>query len=106
MTIVVADTGPLLALAKIDALWLLQFVYTNIWITPLVAHESIDAGSRIGASDAFIIAAAVQNGWMEVHAPTTLGRVCKVMVRLTTAFRMHDSGHASAATRYLPARCA
>ena len=72
MTLVVADTGPLLALAKIDALWLLQLLYSRVWITPVVGREAIDAGMRIGASDATVIDAAVQNGWIEVHAPTAL----------------------------------
>lgn len=70
MTTIVADAGPLLALAKVDALTLLYQLYDDIWITSFVFSETVEAGQRIGALDATVIASAVDAGWLQVQAQT------------------------------------
>jgi predicted nucleic acid-binding protein len=70
--IAVADAGPLIALAKIDALSLLQRLYDQVWITPAVMDEAVTAGVRLGASDAATTVQAIQEGWLQVHAPSNL----------------------------------
>ncbi|OQY43127.1 MAG: hypothetical protein B6242_15380 [Anaerolineaceae bacterium 4572_78] len=53
--IVIADTGPLLALAKINALDLLEKLYHKIIICPVVYDEAITQGFASGASDAKVL---------------------------------------------------
>jgi predicted nucleic acid-binding protein len=69
--IAIADAGPLLALAKIDALTLLSQLYGTVFITPAVYAEAVTAGQALSAPDADRIERAVIAGQIEVHAPTT-----------------------------------
>jgi hypothetical protein len=50
--IVVSDSGPLIALAKIDALPVLVGLYSEILIPPSVLEETVGAGLRLGVVDA------------------------------------------------------
>jgi predicted nucleic acid-binding protein len=70
--IVVADAGPLIALAKINALSLLQRLYDQVWVTPAVVDEAVTAGVRLGTSDAATIAGAIQDGWLQIHTPSSI----------------------------------
>ena len=68
--IVVADTGPLLALAKIGALDLLFDLYKQVITSPTVYSEAVTAGLAIGATDAKALAEAYQRGNLIIHTPT------------------------------------
>jgi predicted nucleic acid-binding protein len=71
---VVADAGPLLALAKINSLSLLRHLFGEVWLTPIVYGEAVEAGRSLGAVDAEVIASAWESGWLQVKSPpaTTL----------------------------------
>ncbi len=68
--IVVADTGPLLALAKIGALDLLKRLYGQVLTAPAVYDEAVTAGLAQGATDAPLLQAAYQRKVLRVQAPT------------------------------------
>lgn len=53
--IVVTDAGPLLALAKLDALELLARLYGVVHTTPIVFDETVTEGMAQGASDASLL---------------------------------------------------
>jgi len=68
--IVVADTGPLLALAKIEALGLLRALYQQVITGPTVYTEAVTAGLAMGASDAEVLNEAYRRGELIVRMPT------------------------------------
>jgi len=68
--IVVADTGPLLALAKVNGLDLLRALYPHVFTPPAVYHEAVEAGLELGADDARSLQEVYQNGQLEVCQPT------------------------------------
>jgi predicted nucleic acid-binding protein len=68
--IVVADTGPLLALAKIGSLDLLKQLYGQVFTAPAVYTEAITAGLDQGATDAPLLEAAYQRETLRVQRPT------------------------------------
>jgi predicted nucleic acid-binding protein len=68
--IVVADTGPLLALAKIEALDLLSGLYRQVVTGPTVYTEAVAAGLAMGASDAEALNEAYRRGELIVRTPT------------------------------------
>jgi len=70
--IVVADTGPLLALAKIDALYLLEDLYGQVFIPPAVQVEAVMAGLAQGVSDAVALEAAYSRGMLQVRTPVSV----------------------------------
>ena len=63
---VTSNTSPLIALAKIRRLPLLQKLYGTIIISPFVKTESVDKGKELGASDALEIEKAIDEGWIVV----------------------------------------
>ncbi len=67
--IVVADAGPLLALAKIEALGLLRDLYQSVVTGPTVYTEAVTAGLAMGAGDAEVLNAAYQRGELVVRIP-------------------------------------
>ncbi len=66
--IVVADTGPLLALAKIGSLDLLKQLYSQVFTAPAIYHEAVTAGLAQGAADAPLLEAAYQREMLQVQA--------------------------------------
>jgi predicted nucleic acid-binding protein len=68
--IVVADTGPLLALAKIGALDLLHELYQEVITGPTVYTEAVTVGLAINAPDAATLEQAYQRGELVIHTPT------------------------------------
>jgi predicted nucleic acid-binding protein len=68
--IVVADAGPLLALAKIEALGLLRDLYQQVITGPAVYTEAVTAGLAMGASDAEALNEAYQRGQLIVRTHT------------------------------------
>lgn len=61
MAVVIADAGPLIALAKINQLELLPSLFATVEITQAVADECLISPS----SDADLIQAALQVGWLQ-----------------------------------------
>ena len=66
---VVADAGPLIALAKIDGLGALFDLYPSLFVAPTVYDEAITAGLALGADDAVRLQHAHEAGRLEVRAP-------------------------------------
>ena len=62
----VSDSGPLIHLAKIGALWLLEKLFDEILIPIEVKRETVDAGIESGYSDAEIIKEAIERGKIRV----------------------------------------
>lgn len=68
--IAIADAGPLMALAKINALSLLSHLYSKVFITPAIYAETVTAGQALNAPDADFIEQAVNSGQIEIQVPT------------------------------------
>ncbi|MCB0211603.1 MAG: DUF3368 domain-containing protein [Anaerolineae bacterium] len=64
---IVSDTGPLIALAKIDHLWLLENLFSELYIPPMVHRELLAKNSP----EAVILDQAL-SGFIHVAAPPTL----------------------------------
>lgn len=64
MAVVIADAGPLIALAKINQLHLLPALFAEILITQAVADECL----RGQSSDAVLIKQALDSGWLQCVA--------------------------------------
>lgn len=58
----VSNSGPLIHLAKINALWLLEKLFDEILIPIEVKEETVDAGLKLGFDDARIIQKAIKDG--------------------------------------------
>ena len=67
--IVIADTGPLLALAKVKALDLLKNLYQQVITSQTVYTEAVTAGLAMGAEDAALLQEAYQSGLLTVRTP-------------------------------------
>jgi predicted nucleic acid-binding protein len=67
--IIVADAGPLIALAKINGLAGLFDLYPHLLITPAVYQEAIVAGLALNAQDAQQLQNAYAAGRMEMRTP-------------------------------------
>lgn len=68
--IVVADAGPLVALAKINGLAGLFDLYPQLLMTPAVYQEAIVAGLALNAQDAQQLQNAYEAGRLEIRTPT------------------------------------
>ncbi len=68
--IAVADTGPLLALAKVNAIDLLSQLYQQVIASPAVFTEVVTAGLAQNAPDAHLLNAAFTSCQLQVRAPT------------------------------------
>ncbi len=70
----VSDAGPLIHLAQIRKLELLEKIFVNITIVPSVKYETVDEGIRLGFADAVLVEEALRAGWMIAKKPgiTTL----------------------------------
>ena len=64
MVVVIADAGPLIALAKIKHLHLLEDLFSEILITQAVADECLNVQSN----DAVLIKQALDAGWLKCVA--------------------------------------
>jgi len=67
--IAVADTGPLVALAKVNAVDLLTQLYRQVITSPAVFTEAVTAGLAQAAPDAEILSAAFTSGRFQVRTP-------------------------------------
>lgn len=66
---VVADSGPLIALAKIEALHLLHELYGLVVTGPIVYTEAVTAGLAMNAADALALQGAYQKGTLTIQTP-------------------------------------
>ncbi|HEX3127874.1 MAG TPA: hypothetical protein VH394_11145 [Thermoanaerobaculia bacterium] len=93
--IAVADSGPLMALAKVGGLDVLFQLFPRIVATPAVFSETVIMGQRLGASDARLLTACFEEGRIMVQAPpadrlpelSKLGSGEEESVRLALALR-------------------
>ncbi len=67
--IVVADSGPLIALARADHLPLLQYLYKEILIPPAVYAELCLESGRPGSKR---LAGAIVEGWLVMRQPSSI----------------------------------
>jgi len=61
----ISNAGPLIHLAKANALQTLQTLYHNILIPEEVKTEIVDKGKEKGHPDALLIEKATQQGWIK-----------------------------------------
>ena len=64
----VADAGPLIHLAQVSRLFLVQRLFGQVTITASVKREAVDEGVRLGFADAEGIGSALRDGWIVVEA--------------------------------------
>ncbi|RLE90722.1 MAG: DUF3368 domain-containing protein, partial [Thermoprotei archaeon] len=64
MQIAVSNTGPLIWLAKVEALYILRNFYREIIIPEAVYREAVRQGLAKGYRDAERIKEAVSRGWI------------------------------------------
>ncbi|MFQ5898044.1 MAG: hypothetical protein ACE5JN_07335 [Candidatus Methylomirabilia bacterium] len=62
---ITSNTSPLIGVAKIGRLKLLERLYGTVIISPKVKEECIDKGKEKGAPDAYEIEKTVQDGWIK-----------------------------------------
>lgn len=66
----VSDAGPLIHLAQITKLEVLEKIFEKITIVPSVKYEAVDEGIRLGFADAVLIAATLKAGWVVLKKPS------------------------------------
>jgi predicted nucleic acid-binding protein len=62
----ISNAGPLIHLAKANALHILQALYSTILILDEVKTETVDKGKEKGHPDALQIQKAIQQGWIKI----------------------------------------
>lgn len=70
--IVVADAGPLIALAKVGGLSVLFRLFPRILVPQAVYEEVVTSGLRLGALDATLLAESFRDGLLEISGPAKL----------------------------------
>lgn len=94
MSVGVCDSGPLIALAKLHQLHLLNLIYTSILIPQPVYTETVVDGARRGALDAHSIQAHITRLQWEItpvsvdttlHLPARLGAGERAAISLALA---------------------
>ncbi|OQY54361.1 MAG: hypothetical protein DRR08_13810 [Candidatus Parabeggiatoa sp. nov. 2] len=84
-SIVVADAGPLIALAKIDLLNLLHQMYGEVLIPPTILKELALESHKPGSA---LLKTAISEGWLRMmEIPFSL---------VQSLFRLLDAGEAEA----------
>ncbi len=80
MPTVVSDSGPLIHLAQINRLQILQRLFGEVQVTPSVKKEVVDEGIWRKCSDAEIVGEAFRDGWLKVKtlSAPTLKQVAKL----------------------------
>jgi predicted nucleic acid-binding protein len=62
---VVSDSGPLIHLAQINRLWILQKLFGCILVTPSVKVEVVNEGIKRKCPDAAVVDEAFKDGWIK-----------------------------------------
>jgi uncharacterized protein len=81
----VLDASVLIALAKIRHIHLIKLVYGRGLIGPVVKHEVVDEGKRIGAPGVQLVEQAMQEQWIVAVHP----RNQRLIERLARTTRLH-----------------
>jgi predicted nucleic acid-binding protein len=81
----VPDASVLITLAKIHRLHLIKKLYGRGIIGPVVQHEVVDEGKRIGAPGVQLVEQALQEGWLATARP----RSQHLAKRLARTTRLH-----------------
>lgn len=69
MSVVIADAGPLIALSHLQKLDLLQGVFGDVLITPVIREKLLPVGDYPGKD---LLLAAMESGWLRiVDAPSS-----------------------------------
>jgi len=63
---VVANAGPLIHLARMSKLHLIQVLFKEVYIPEAVKNETVNKGKAEGCADALAIEGAVSLGWIKV----------------------------------------
>jgi len=69
---VVSDSGPLIHLAQINRLQILQQLFGTVQVTTNVKKEVVDEGIRRKCPDAEIVGKAFQDGWLKIETLSAL----------------------------------
>ena len=86
MPAVVSDSGPLIHLAQINRLQILQELFGCVHVTDTVKAEVVDEGIQRGRSDAEVVGRAFGEGWFKVEALSE--RSSKLAARLADGERI------------------
>ena len=89
--VIVADASPLIVLAKLQRLGLLNDLYGEVLLGPVVKAETIDAGEAVRALGMEQLEAALEDGWLQTVRLTAEER--GLMQRLSRRSRL-DQGEA------------
>ena len=68
LSTIVSDSGPLIHLAQINKLQILQKLFGCVIVSPSVRVEVVDEGIRRSCPDAEIAGKAFEDGWIKVEA--------------------------------------
>ena len=90
---IVADASPLIVLAKLQHLGLLNALYSEVLMGSVVKAETIDAGRAVHALGVEQMEVAMEGGWLQTVRLTAQER--DLMQRLTERSRL-DRGEAEA----------
>ena len=67
MPAVVSDAGPLIHLAQINKVYLINKIFKQVLITSRVMKEAYEEGVKLGRPDAQIIGKAMGEGWIIIE---------------------------------------
>ncbi len=66
----VSDAGPLIHLAQVSKLKVLERLFKKVLIVPSVKREVVEEGIRVGYPDASVAAEAIIEGYLKVYTPS------------------------------------
>jgi predicted nucleic acid-binding protein len=90
--VVIADAGPLIALARIESLHLLRQLFGRVCITTTVCDEILPTNAAF--ADADLLARALAQGWVDVvEVPQSDGRPLNPGVDAGEASSIHLAHH-------------
>lgn len=90
--VVIADAGPLIALARIESLHLLRQLFGRVCITTTVCDEILPTNAAF--ADADLLARALAQGWIDVvEVPQSDGRPLNPGVDAGEASSIHLANH-------------
>jgi predicted nucleic acid-binding protein len=72
LPLAVSDAGPLIHLAQINGLFLLEKLFKVVLITSGVKREVVDMGVEHGYDDALIVRRAIDEGWVTIKDITEM----------------------------------